>query len=125
MSNIFFSEDLTREQKAKRNAERDAAAVDEWESTPIEMRAAPGYQPYPALAHSNKMRGSGRGRGAPGGLLDTARGRAGLGSPYPVPGPSDVLALEFGGGYKQEAGEEGAGGKLSEYYTMMFENITR
>ena len=34
------------------------------------------------------------------------------------------MALEFGGGYKQVE-EEGAGGKLKEYYSMMFESITR
>ena len=88
----YFSEDLTREQKAQRRAEQESAEVDEWEKTPIEMRAAPGYQPYPGSSdgyyeqghHSNKMRGAGR--GGRGGLLDAARGRAGLGKPYPIPG---------------------------------------
>ena len=125
-----LSEDLSREEKAKRRAEQDAAWEAElaaWEATPPELREAPGYSgiPFPEAggsrgrgrgglgsswpqnAHANKMtRG---GRGAPGGLLAAAAsrgGRGGLGRAYPYPSrPGTQPALEYDGSEEKDESE--------------------
>ena len=121
-----LSEDLSKEEKAKRRAEQDAAWEAElaaWEATPPELREAPGYSgiPFPE-AGGSRGRGRGRGglgsswpqgphtnkmtrggRGAPGGLLAAASrgGRGGLGRAYPYPKPGSQPALEYAGGYEE------------------------
>ena len=126
---LLLSEDLSREEKARRKAEQDEAWEAElaaWEATPPELREAPGYSgipfpeaggsrgrgrgrgglgsPWPQSAHANKM--SRGGRGAPGGLLAAAAsrgGRGGPGSAYPYPRPGTQPALEYDGGEEKES----------------------
>ena len=129
---LSFSEDLSKEEKAKRRAEQDAAWEEElaaWEATPPELREAPGYSgipfpeaggsrgrgrgrggfgsSYPQGPHANKMtRG---GRGAPGGLLAAAAsrgGRGGFGRGHPYPRPGSQLALGYAGGYEESEEKE-------------------
>ena len=113
------SEDLSKEQKAQRRAEQDSL-----ENIPFEFRAPPGYSPYPIMdPDRGGWRGRGRGRGRAsatvtsdysfwpqgshsnkmatrGGLVGQGRG-LGRPFPYPMPGTSSDLALEFSGGYEQ------------------------
>ena len=115
------SEDLSKEQKAQRRADHDSW---EWGNTPFEFRAAPVYSPYPTMdPYRGGLQGRGRGRGRAsatvtsdysfwpqgshsnkmatrGGLVGQGRG-LGRPFPYPMPGASSDLALEFGGSYEQ------------------------
>ena len=64
----MFSEDLSKEQKAQRRAEQAEqadSAYDEWENTPVELRAAPGF--HGMLPNMDHARGGMRGRGRGGG----------------------------------------------------------
>ena len=74
----MFSEDLSKEQKAQRRAEQAEqadSAYDEWENTPVELRAAPGF--HGMLPNMDHGRGGMRGRGRGGG-----RGSATMRSDY-------------------------------------------
>jgi len=122
MIKVELSEDLSREEKMARRAEHQSDEYKQWDETPPQYRAAPGYQPYPGRGRGS---GGGSGRGLSGGHREEdfwassrhnnkMRGgpRFGL-SPSPGPvGPTKAqlqpypyqinsIDTEFGGGYEQ------------------------
>ena len=110
------SEDLSREEKAARRAEKQSEEFRMWEETPPQLRAAPGFQPsarppggreeefWPSRQHSNKMM---RGGGTPGPA-----------KPYHNQMPP--VTTEFGGGYEKPKSRQDP---LEVYKFISYTNI--
>jgi len=101
---VELSEDLTKEQKDQRRAEREAQEALEWEQTPVELRAAPGFDPYPQDNNGGFSGGFARGRGL-------GRGR-GVGDYWPQGSHSNKMPSRGApGGFGREVALSGGFGR--------------